>query len=186
MPSIKYGVLFVLGALHAAAATAISPNPASALYARQGALPPFCACTGGKYCGGTTPQCTIDNKGSTECCAAGQRAIDGKCVAGSANLCSDGKTICSGATSQCTINVSVYVDTTGGAVSNPVCCQPGQKALNGRCYAGNAKLMPCYQNGNQPCDWGQGYYCAWNAGNADSKCCRLDEYYKGTQCVRKP
>jgi hypothetical protein len=119
------------------------------------------------------------------CCASGQKAINGKCVDAGTSLCPDGKTICSGTNSQCSINVSVYVDGSGNAVHDTVCCPAGHKALNGNCFPGTAKLMPCYQNGQSPCDWGQGYYCAWNAGNADSKCCKLDEYYQGNSCVKK-
>ncbi|KAJ2980313.1 hypothetical protein NQ176_g2716 [Zarea fungicola] len=146
----------------------------------------FCLCPTGLACSGSTPQCTVDNKGASVCCASGQKAINGQCTSSSSNVCSDGVTICSGSTPQCTINVSVYIDSTGGALSNTICCPSGQKALNSKCYPRNAKLMPCYRNGDTPCDWGQGYYCAWNAGNADSKCCKLDEYYKGTSCVKKP
>lgn len=135
-------------------------------------------CTGGKT------QCTQDNKGAMMCCGLNQNAINGKCVDPSYILCSDGKTICSGNTPQCSTDVSTFVDSSGGASSNTICCGVGQKALNGNCYPGNAKLLPCYQNG--PCDFGNGYYCAWNAGNSDSKCCKLDEYYKGTQCIKKP
>ncbi|KHN95783.1 uncharacterized protein MAM_06395 [Metarhizium album ARSEF 1941] len=101
-------------------------------------------------------------------------------------LCSDGRTICPGAKSQCTVDVSVYVDQSGGAVSRPVCCAPGQKALNGACFDGRATLVPCYQNGRVPYDWTEGYYCAWSAGNDDSRCCKLDEYYKGNARVKKP
>lgn len=141
-------------------------------------------CLDGKTtCSGNT-QCTQDNKGATICCAQSQKAINGKCNDASTSLCFDGNTICSGSTPQCSVDVSVYVDSTGGAASGTICCASGQKALNGRCYAKNAKLLPCYRDG--PCDFGQGYYCAWNAGNGDSKCCKLDEYYKGTQCIKKP
>ncbi|KAL7931858.1 hypothetical protein V8C35DRAFT_104067 [Trichoderma chlorosporum] len=141
-------------------------------------------CPDGKtICSGTT-QCTQDNKGATICCPAGQKGINGKCNPVTTNLCSDGKTICSGNTPQCSIDVSIFVDSTGGASSGTICCANGEKALNGKCYPGNAKLQPCYQDG--PCDWGKGYYCAWNAGNGDSKCCKLEEYYKGTQCIKKP
>lgn len=143
-------------------------------------------CADGKtICTEAKPQCTIDNNAATLCCDAGQKAINGQCVSGKDNLCLDGKTVCSGNNPQCTVNVSVYIDSTGGAASNIICCPVGQKALNGKCYPGNAKLIPCYQ-GSETCDWGKGYYCAWNAGNADSKCCKLDEYYKGSSCVRKP
>ncbi|KAL6792894.1 hypothetical protein J3E68DRAFT_382265 [Trichoderma sp. SZMC 28012] len=145
---------------------------------------PSLLCTDGKtICSGKT-QCTQDNKGAIMCCGQNQNAINGKCVDPSYVLCSDGRTICSGSTPQCCTNVSIFVDSTGGASSNTICCGVGQKALNGKCYPGNAKLQPCYQNG--PCDWGNGYYCAWNAGNGDSKCCKMDEYYKGTQCIKKP
>ncbi|KAK5991723.1 hypothetical protein PT974_07756 [Cladobotryum mycophilum] len=135
-------------------------------------------------CDGATAQCTPDNKGAQLCCAPNMKGINGQCMDLSSNLCSDGTTICSGGTPQCTVDVSVYADSTGGASSPTVCCANGQKSLNGKCYARGAKLIPCYQDG--PCDWGAGYYCAWNAGNADSKCCKLDQYYKGTQCVQKP
>ncbi|KAL6695713.1 hypothetical protein J3F84DRAFT_375069 [Trichoderma pleuroticola] len=145
---------------------------------------PAILCTDGKTtCSGKT-QCTQDNNGAILCCAFNQKAINGKCADASYNLCSDGKTICSGNTPQCSIDVSVYVDSTGGASSNTICCANGQKALNGKCYPANAKLLPCYRDG--PCDFGKGYYCAWNAGNGDSKCCKLEEYYKGTQCIKKP
>ncbi|KAL7793761.1 hypothetical protein V8C37DRAFT_377255 [Trichoderma ceciliae] len=180
MKSFIPAILLVQGSLQAAVSPA-RQNFAN-LYDRSAQLG-FCLCPNNSICQGDNSQCTLDNNGATICCALGQKAINGKCADSSSNLCFDGKTICSGTTPQCTVNVSVFVDSTGGAVSNIVCCANGQKALNGKCYAGNAKLIPCYQDG--PCDWGLGYYCAWNAGNADSKCCKLDEYYKGTQCVKK-
>ncbi|KAM4057258.1 hypothetical protein HRG_004088 [Hirsutella rhossiliensis] len=140
-------------------------------------------CADGSTCEGDTPQCTVDSEGQTMCCANGQVGCRGKCIPKGSTCCANGS-VCGGYTPQCTIDVSVFVDTSGGAVSQTVCCAFGQKALGGKCYAGNAKLMPCYQN--PVCDWGAGYYCAWNQGNADSKCCKLNEYYKGTQCVPKP
>lgn len=149
-----------------------------------------CVDPGTTICGTTTcspdKSCVIDNNKDSICCPKGEKAINKECVNAGTNLCSDGKTICKGDTPQCTINVSVYIDSTGGAVYNTICCANGYKALNGKCYPGNAKLMPCYRDGDKPCDWGKGYYCAWNAGNADSKCCKLDEYYRGESCVKKP
>lgn len=131
-------------------------------------------------------KCNYDNKQNPVCCPDGKTAIDGKCFDKGTTLCTDGKTMCPAATPQCTVNVSVYIDSSGGAVSNIVCCASGEKALNGKCYPGKAKLMPCYRDGDKPCNWGDNYYCAWNAGNGDSKCCKLDEYYKGVTCVKKP
>ncbi|KAJ6782729.1 hypothetical protein PWT90_11134 [Aphanocladium album] len=164
--------------------TAISFLLGTNLAAAQG--PGFCYCPTGIACSGATPQCTVDNTGATICCASGKKAINGKCADAADNACSDGRTVCTGGTPQCTPNVSVYVDSSGGAVSNIVCCPNGYKALNGKCFPGAARLLPCYQNGDVPCDFGQGYYCAWNGGNADSKCCKLDEYYNGGICVKKP
>ncbi|EFY84162.1 hypothetical protein MAC_09794 [Metarhizium acridum CQMa 102] len=173
-------------------------------------------CSDGEtICSGPESQCAVDTNGKSICCARGQVAVHGKCVApGSnpcsdgktvcsgtksqcavdasgkskcvepgSNACSDGKTVCSGAKSQCTVNVTVFGDGSGGALSNPICCAPGEKAINGRCFPGKAKVMPCYRG---VCDWGQGEYSAWNEGNADSRCCKLNEYYKGNSCVRKP
>ncbi|KAL6855641.1 hypothetical protein J3F83DRAFT_753785 [Trichoderma novae-zelandiae] len=227
MPSLLPTLILAIGMVQAAVAPTSNARPDLYNRAVEAGLLGVCTCPNLTICLGDKSQCTLDNKGATICCSLGQRAINGKCTDGSAYLCSDGKTvcsgntqctldntgatlccpssqkgingqctssstnicpdgknICSGATPQCTINVSVFVDSTGGAASNTICCANGQKALNGKCYAGNAKVIPCYQNG--VCDWGSGYYCAWNAGNGDSKCCKLDEYYKGTQCVKKP
>lgn len=143
----------------------------------------FCLCENGVACQGLTPQCTVDNTNATICCATGQKAVNGKCYDASTNLCADGQTICSGATSYCTTDVSIYVDSSGGAFSPTICCAKDQKAISGKCYPRGAKLMPCYQTG--VCDFGKGEYCAWNAGNGDSKCCKLDEYFKGNNCVKK-
>ncbi|OAA63195.1 hypothetical protein ISF_05071 [Cordyceps fumosorosea ARSEF 2679] len=112
----------------------------------------------------------------------GARALNGECLA--ATLCGDSKTVCSGDTPQCTVNDSVYVDDSSKVLSNFVCCPSTQKALNGKCYPGDAPLTPCYQAPGV-CDWGKGYYCAWNEGNADSRCCKFDEYFKGNNCVKK-
>ncbi|TFB01756.1 hypothetical protein CCMA1212_006459 [Trichoderma ghanense] len=149
-----------------------------------------CADTTASLCAdGTTvcpanTQCNTDNNGATICCPANQKAINGRCTAASFNLCSDNKKMCSGATPQCTINSGVSTNVTvGGAVGNIICCANGQQAFNGRCYAGTANLVPCSQ---APCDLSGGFYCAFNAGNAASKCCKLDEYLKGTTCVKKP
>ncbi|KAL7955013.1 hypothetical protein V8C34DRAFT_327740 [Trichoderma compactum] len=194
MPSFIPSALLALGLLQASVSQCTLDQLGASLCCAPGqkALngncvdPPIPAilCTDGKTaCSGKT-QFTQDNKGAIICCAFNQKAINGKCTDASYNLCSDGKTICSGNTPQCSIDVSIFVDSTGGASSNTICCANGQKALNGKCYPAKAKLQPCYQNG--PCDFGNGYYCAWNAGNGDSKCCKLEEYYKGTQCIKKP
>ncbi|EGR47094.1 uncharacterized protein TRIREDRAFT_109335 [Trichoderma reesei QM6a] len=126
-------------------------------------------------------QCATDNLGATICCPAGQKAVNGRCTVASTNLCADGKNMCAGATPQCTINVSVSIN--GTDISNTICCANGQKALDGRCYAGNAQLVPCGLNG--PCNVGTGYYCAMSAGVAP-QCCKQDSYLKGAACVKKP
>lgn len=133
-------------------------------------------------CSGTESQCSIDTSGKSICCARGQVAVSGKCAEPGSNACSDGKTVCSGKNSQCTVDVTVFVGKDGGAVADTVCCEPGQKAINGKCYDGKAKIMPCYRG---PCDWSQNVYCAWNVGNGDSRCCKMNEYYAGNSCVRK-
>ena len=143
----------------------------------------FCLCENGVTCQGTTPQCTVDNNQATICCASGQKAINGKCFDGGSNVCPDGKTICSGATPYCAVDVSIYADKTGAASSPTVCCAKDQKSINGKCYPRGAKLMPCYEA--RVCDFGKNEYCAWNAGNGYSKCCKLNEYLRGTTCVKK-
>ncbi|KAL6898658.1 hypothetical protein GGI43DRAFT_408233 [Trichoderma evansii] len=123
---------------------------------------------------------TIDNKGATLCCGLGQKDINGKCVDNSTTLCPNGVTTYTGRTPQCTIDVSVFVDESDGAVSDTICCANGEKASNGICYTGNAKLMPCYKGGT--CDWGKGYYCAWDV-TGDSICCNINQYYDGFECI---
>ncbi|PTB63093.1 hypothetical protein BBK36DRAFT_1127665 [Trichoderma citrinoviride] len=139
---------------------------------------------GTTVCSGQT-QCVTDNNGLTFCCAAGQKGVNGRCISSSVNLCSDNQVMCSGATPQCTVNVSFTLNaTTGGTPSTMVCCANGQKAFDGKCYPGNAKLVPCGING--PCDFGNGYYCAFAANNTAANCCKQDSYLKGTLCVKKP
>ncbi|KAL7813528.1 hypothetical protein V8C44DRAFT_327023 [Trichoderma aethiopicum] len=82
-------------------------------------------CADGKItCSGATPQCTINvslsvngtDTGNTLCCATGQKAVDGKCYPGSAQL------VPCGLNGPCNVGTGYYCAFAAGNVA-PVCCK---------------------------------------------------------------
>ncbi|ATY62176.1 hypothetical protein A9K55_008948 [Cordyceps militaris] len=142
------------------------------------ALVPVCLCENLKTCSGKQSQCTKNGEG-WECCAPGQRYLNGACRDPSYVPCSDGKTICSGDTPQCTINADIFKQ------GERICCARGQQANSGKCYPPTARLVACYANG--PCDLDKEEYCAWSTTGGYSRCCKRDQYINNSyECQAKP